>query len=208
VAEIEILPRIHVLNGEAVYEEDGEYLPIDVNATEAIGQLIKSHGKVLIVDMNGVRSNRPRLDVIKRFEKQPVWVDGGVRVADYAIDIFIGGAEKAILRTETLASMNELRKAHELSDQLIFQVDVYEGRTIGMEEFQMRSPVDLLGEVATIGIRVGLYIEKGRSVPNPSILQSLPDDFELYFGILQPSDIARFKDSGIKGIVVDAKELL
>lgn len=209
MSEIEVLPRILILDREAVYEGRDGYLPMNVDAHEAVSKLLADYERALIVDMNGVRNNRPKLDFIKDFEKKSIWVDGGARKADNAIDLFIAGAEKVVLRTETLVSMDELRKAHELSDQLIFELDLADGRTInGPPEFQERRPVDLMKDVALIGLRSCLYLDKNGHIPSPSILHGLPDDFELYIGMLHQSDSARLEDSGIKGIIVDAKELV
>ncbi len=208
MATIEILPRTNMLDGRMVYETDDDYQPLDLDFCESVEKLIFEYGKTLVVDLNGFRSNRPRLDIIRMFEKKPIWVDAGVRLADVAIDIFIGGAEKTVLRTATLASMEELRKAHELSDQLVFQIDVLDGRIVGAEEFEAWSPRDLLMELARIGILTCLYVEQGRSVPGPSILHGLPDGFELYVGPYPASDAIRFEGSGFKGILVDGEELL
>lgn len=203
-----MLPRILILDGEAVYEQGDELYRIDAVASEAVDKLITNHGKVLIVDLNGLRNNRPRLDFIRKFEKKSVWVDAGVRLADVAIDIFIGGAERTILRTETLHSLDELRKAYELSDQLIFQIDVFNGRTIGSDDFVDRDPRGLMGEVSEIGISTCIYLEQGRGEPSPGILHGLPEDFELYVGPFLYSDSPRFENTGFKGILVDAKGLL
>ncbi|MEE9116919.1 MAG: HisA/HisF-related TIM barrel protein [Thermoplasmata archaeon] len=209
MSEIEVLPRILILDKEAVYEGREGYLPMNVDAHEAVDKLLADYERALIVDMNGVRNNRPKLDFIKDFEKKSIWVDGGARVADNAIDLFIAGAEKVVLRTETLVSMDELRKAHELSDQLIFELDLADGRTVnGPPEFQERRPEDLMKDVALIGVRSCLYLDKNGNIPSPSILHGLPDDFELYVGMLHRSDSARLEDTGIKGIIVDAKELV
>lgn len=208
MSEIEVLPRILILDGEAVYEKEGEFHQIDVVASEGVDNLIATHGKVLMVDLNGFRTNRPRLDFIKMFEKKSIWVDAGVRLADFAIDIFIGGAERTILRTETLNSLDELRKAHELSDQLIFQIDVMDGRIVGSDDFVNRDPRNLMGVIAEIGIKTCIYLEQGRGEPSPSILHGLPEDFELYVGPFKSSDSVRFENTGFKGILVDAKGLL
>jgi phosphoribosylformimino-5-aminoimidazole carboxamide ribonucleotide (ProFAR) isomerase len=209
VSEIEVLPRIHILDKEAVHEGPDGYVTIDVDAFEAVTQLIADFEKVLIVDLNGVRNNRPKLDFIRAFEKKSIWVDGGARMAENAIDLFIAGAERVVLRTETLASINELRRAHELSDQLIFQMDLSSGKSIlGSQEYLDWNPDALLREVAEIGLRSSLYVDKGGDIPSPSILTGLPDDFELYVHVLHRSDSARLEDTAIKGVIVDAKELI
>jgi hypothetical protein len=51
-------------------------------------------------------------------------------------------------------------------------------------------------------------MDKGGDIPSPSILTGLPDDFELYVNVLHKSDSARLKDTAIKGVIVDAKELI
>lgn len=210
MSEIQVLPRILILDKKAVYEGQNEYTLMEGDTSEAVNRLIDDFGRALVVDLNGVQNNRPRLDFIREFEKRPIWVDGGARVANDAIDLFIAGAEKVVLRTETLVSMNELRKAYELSDQLIFQVDLTDGRDIaGLREFTDRTPGGLIKDVAGIGLKSCLYVDKGGSIPSPSsIMYGLPDDFELYIGMLHESDSARFKESVIKGVIVDAKELV
>jgi phosphoribosylformimino-5-aminoimidazole carboxamide ribonucleotide (ProFAR) isomerase len=210
VSEIEVLPRILIHDREAVYEGKDGLVPMNnVDSHGAIDKLLADFEKVLIVDMNGVHNNRPKLDFIRDYEKKSIWVDGGARKADNAIDLFIAGAERVVLRTETLVSMEELRKAHDLSDQLVFELDLTDGRTVnGLPDFQGRRPEDLLKEVAQIGVRSCIYLDESGSVPSPSILHGLPDDFELYVGLLHKSDSARLDDSGIKGIIVDAKELV
>jgi phosphoribosylformimino-5-aminoimidazole carboxamide ribonucleotide (ProFAR) isomerase len=209
VSEIEVLPRIHILDKEAVYQGPDGYLTMDVDAFEAVSKLIADFEKVLIVDLNGVRNNRPKLDFIRAFEKKSIWVDGGARMANNAIDLFIAGAEKVVLRTETLVSMDELLKAHELSDQLVFQMDLSLGKFIyGSPEYVNMQPDALLRHVAEIGLKSTLYVDKDGDIPSPGILTGLPDDFELYVHVRHRSDSARLEGTGIKGVIVDAKELI
>lgn len=209
MSEIEVIPRILVLDKEAVAKDQDEYVGMEIDASEAINGLIESFGKVLIVDLNGVQNNRPKLDFVLLFEKKPIWVDGGARNANGAIDLFIAGAEKVVMKTGTLLSLDELRQAHELSDQLIFQIDLVDGKHIaGVREFEERNPEDLLKDVARIGVRSCLYVDEGGNIPSPSILRGLPEDFEFYVGMLHQSDSARFENSRVKGIIVDAQELI
>jgi phosphoribosylformimino-5-aminoimidazole carboxamide ribonucleotide (ProFAR) isomerase len=209
VAEIDVLPRILVLNGEAAYEEGNEYYSMEVDTLEVIDSMISSYGKVLIVDLNGVFSNRPRLDFIKKFEKKPIWVDAGPRLAENVIDVFVAGAEKAVMSTKTLSSVREVARASELSHELVFQADVLDGQTVAMaKEFQGRNPRDLLEEAMRMGINVGFYLETGRNPPHPSILRGFPEDFELYLGMLPKDDATRLADTGMRGAVVDVEELI
>ncbi len=208
MAEIDILPRILVIKGEIVYQEGDEYFSMDVDALQVINRMLDEHGKALIVDLVGVFNNRPRLKFIKEFETKPIWVDAGARLAENVIDIFVAGAEKVVMNTRTLVGMDEVKKANELSDQLVFQVDAIDGKTVALAEEFERSPRNLLEEAAQIGLDVGIYMEEGRGDPYPSMLHGLSDGLELYLGTLTRSDPARYAETGIRGIVVDVKELI
>lgn len=198
-----------VLNGEAVHKEGNRYYSMNVDTLEAINQLVSDYGRVLISDINGILRNRPRLDFIKKLEKKPIWVDAAPRSSEYVIDLFVSGAERVVIRTRTVATLDEVRKASELSDQLAFQVDVYNGRTVAVsEDIQRRTPRDLFEEAMRMGIKVGLYIEAERSSLNYSITHGFSEDFELFLGMLRKEDRVRYTKAGIQGIVVSAEELI
>lgn len=209
MAEIDILPRFLIVEGEIVYEERNEYLSLGVDAPKAIERILDEYGKALIVDLNGVFNNRPGLSFIKEFETKPIWVDAGVRLAENVIDIFVAGAEKVVMGTRTLVGLDEVREANKLSDQLVFQVEARDGQTIAFtKELEERTPGNLLEEAAQIGVDIGFYLESGRGDPYPSMLHGITDRLELYTGPLSPADSQRFSETGIHGIIVDARELI
>ncbi|UCD93112.1 MAG: hypothetical protein JSV43_04200 [Methanobacteriota archaeon] len=209
MVEIDVLPRIPVIDGEIVEQEGDEYLSMDVDAVQLINRMIEEHGKALLVDLDGVFNNRPGLGFIKEFETKPVWVDSGVRSAENVIDVFVAGAEKVVMNTKTLVGFGEVRKANELSDQLVFQVDAIDGRTVAYADvLKQATPRNLLEEVARIGLDVGIYMEEGGGDPYPSMLHGITDELGLYLGGLAHSDQAWYEETGIRGIVIDVKELI
>jgi hypothetical protein len=81
----------------------------------ALTRLARRFGRVVVVDVQGVKRNQADLEGIQAAaRKRPVWVDAGSRYATDAMDLFIAGAESVTLRWNTLASPDELREVADL----------------------------------------------------------------------------------------------
>ena len=101
--------------------DDGQtFDPFDV-----VDRLIPQYGTVYVVDLDGIERGQPQLDYLQELSREvAIWVDGGVRVADQAIDILVAGASKAVLSSATLAGPKEVRRAWKLSPEVAFEIDL------------------------------------------------------------------------------------
>ncbi|MCI4355266.1 MAG: HisA/HisF-related TIM barrel protein [Thermoplasmata archaeon] len=91
-------------------------------------RLMADHGRVYVVDLDGVDQDQPQLDYLQEIARGgDIWVDAGVRTADQAIDVLVAGAQRAVLSTAFLRSEKELHRAWRLSSDLVFEVEVREG---------------------------------------------------------------------------------
>jgi len=84
--------------------------------------------KVYVADLDGLERNKPQLDVVQEMcDEIPTLYEGGMRFASSVIDMLITGAEKAVVSSATLVSLEDLRGAFKLSDNIIFKVDFRDG---------------------------------------------------------------------------------
>ena len=95
----------------------------------ALGSKLSSkYERAFVSDVDGLEKNKPQLDVVQEFcDEIPTMYEGGVRFGSNVIDMLVTGAEKAVIGTATLASLEELRGAFKLSDNIIFKVDYRDG---------------------------------------------------------------------------------
>lgn len=87
-----------------------EYPGADPEA--AFTQLARRFGRVVLVDVSGVRTNDADLEFLQAAaRRRSVWADAGSRFATDAMDLFVAGAEAVTLRWNTLDSRAELEEA-------------------------------------------------------------------------------------------------
>lgn len=78
--------------------------------------LARAFGRVVLVDVQGVRRNEADLEFIQQAgRRRPLWVDAGSRFATDAMDLFVAGAETVTMRWNTLDSPKELEEAAEVA---------------------------------------------------------------------------------------------
>ncbi len=198
-----VLPRIPVL-GERDFL--GRRIVRDrPGVVAALGSALKEHGRVLLWDVEGIRNNRPRLDLVKSFEGRGLWVNAGVRSAEGVIDVLVAGAERAVIDVSTVSDLGQLGRASDLTDNLALCVD----------HEAPRKALDPTTEV--LGIQE--LIEAGRSagISTAIILQprgSLRDRFgearkaklDVFVGPLTAAEVKDGVADAFQGAVVDQGE--
>ncbi len=170
-----------------------------------MGSALKEHGRVLLWDVEGIRNNRPRLDLVKSFEGRGLWVNAGVRSAEGVIDVLVAGAERAVIDVSTVSDLGQLGRASDLTESLALCVD----------HEAPRKPLDPTTEV--LGVKE--LIEAGRSVgiSTAIILQprrSLGDRFgearkarlDVFVGPLTAAEVREGIADAFQGAVVDQGE--
>lgn len=125
------MPTLMVAKGRVMLPgEDGPEIargpdeaPLDL--FDVADHLASRYPRTYVVDLDGIESNRPQLDYLQELARETdVWVDAGVRTGDQAIDVLVTGARRAVLSTARLRSPKELRRAWNLSQDLVFEVEV------------------------------------------------------------------------------------
>jgi len=106
----ETLPVIHLDEGRfPEYPDD--------DAERVLTTLARRFGRVVIIDVAGVRANDADLEFLQQASRRrPIWMDAGSRYATDAMDLFVAGAEAVTIRWNTLQRVEELQEAAELCD--------------------------------------------------------------------------------------------
>lgn len=152
--------------------------------------------KLYVADDDGISKNRPQLDVVQELcDEIPTLYEGGVRYANNVIDMLITGAEKAVVGTATLASLDELRGAFKLSENITLKVDFRDGivsfdpsiagrafldlsrglRSVGVSDIIV--PVDLAQEAAAAKAELGYTLGVFAPVAERARMESLGADY-------------------------------
>ncbi len=92
---------------------------------DVVDRLTETYPMVYLVDLDGLERGDPQLDYLQELAREtPLWVDGGVRTAEQAIDILVTGARRAVLSSAYLRGPRQLRRAWKLSTELAFELEI------------------------------------------------------------------------------------
>jgi len=121
---------------------------------EFVSTLSDKFERLYLADEDGINRNKPQLDVAQEAcEEMPTMYEGGVRSANNVIDMLITGAEKCVIGTATLTSLEELKGAFKLSENITFKVDLRDGKVSSFDPaISGRAFLDLSRDVKEIGI--------------------------------------------------------
>jgi phosphoribosylformimino-5-aminoimidazole carboxamide ribonucleotide (ProFAR) isomerase len=165
----------------------------------ALGSKLSDKFKsVYVADIDGLDRNKPQLDVVQELcDEIPTLYEGGVRFGLNVIDMLVTGAEKAVIGTATLTSLEELRGAFKLSDNIILKVDFRDGIVSFDPQIAGRDFLALAREVREIGV-------DNLVVPADLASDAARSKEELRFtlGVFAPaSERSRYESLGVDYIV-------
>lgn len=127
--------------------DGGRYDPFEV-----MDRLVAEYPLVYLVDLDGVERAEPQLDFLQELARDAtLWVDGGVRNADQAIDILVTGAQRAVLSSATLWGPRELRRAWRLSAELVFELELTATGLVASGDWGTTDPIQLVRGVREVG---------------------------------------------------------
>jgi len=91
---------------------------------DVVDRLSSDYSMVYLVDLDGIEHGDPQLDYLQEIAREcTLWVDGGVRTAEQAIDILITGARRAVLSSAYLRGVRQLKRAWKLSAELVVELE-------------------------------------------------------------------------------------
>lgn len=126
-----LVPHVRILRGRVAVPRERGYVPLGLarysdDTIEFFRSLSTEYKTILISDLDGIGKNRPQLDLLQKVEREcdfnDIWVDGGARISDNVIDLFVVGATSVVLNTRTIYGLKEIRESCRLSQNLMLHI--------------------------------------------------------------------------------------
>jgi phosphoribosylformimino-5-aminoimidazole carboxamide ribonucleotide (ProFAR) isomerase len=175
--------------------EGTNYDPFDV-----VDRLAADYPLLYLVDLDGIERAQPQLDFLQELSRDAtLWVDGGVRTADQAIDILVSGAQRAVLSSATLHGPRELRRAWRLSPELVFEVELDREGLVAPADWGTREASALATTVRGIGVD-HLVVSPREVDPDWSLIGRIAAAGPTWVdGSFDPSQLPQLSSSGARG---------
>ncbi|MGM0510129.1 MAG: HisA/HisF-related TIM barrel protein [Thermoplasmatota archaeon] len=207
-----VIPSVTLKNGSPVVIEDGRYSRYSENGEhidmwDLMGKL-GDYNKVYLLDLNGIERNRPNFDIIQKVSaRKDIWADLGARSAETITDTFIAGADRAVVSTRTMSSMDLLVDALELSRKIIFTIVVGEGVLSMSKEIKKGSVKGLVSEGVDHGVDKIVVIDLSQDGFKDDLIYDLPEeDYELYIGGIDKDP--EYYEDRVDGVMLGIKEAI
>jgi hypothetical protein len=176
-----------------------------------VDRLVEDYSMLYLVDLDGLEHGDPQLDYLQEIARDTtLWVDGGVRTAEQAIDILISGARRAVLSSAYLRGPRQLRRAWRLSTELVFEIEFDpSGRLVLADpSWQTEDPL----EVARIVREVGpdhVVVSPREVDPDWDLVSRLAEGGPTWVdGSFHPRDLARLASAHAAGGIFHIDDLL
>jgi len=206
---VQIVPRVSIYAGEVVLPNSEGYVGLEVDPVSLIQTASEEYGTVILEDISAVFGGMPHLDLLRKVEKLDVWVDGGIRVSENVMDVLVAGGAKAVISTRTLQSFSELDKAMKLTDNVVFQID-YCQRILGRIALQFSSVPTVLEKARMAGVEELIFMDNCSPSPMEEAERLFSEEVleGLYVGFLSKEQAEEARDRGVKGVVIQAQEMM
>lgn len=206
---MQVLPRVRIYAGQVVLPSSEGYVGVEADPVSLIQRAAEEYGTVILEDISAVFGKMPHLDLLRKVEKLDVWVDGGIRVSENVMDVLVAGGTKAVISTKTLQSFSELDKAVTLTENIVFQID-YCQRILGRIALQFSSVPEVLEKVRMAGVESFIFMDNCSPSPLEEAERLFSEEVleDLYVGILSKEQAGEAQDHSVKGVVVEALELI
>lgn len=170
---------------------------------DVIDGMAAKYRMLYLVDMGALEGHDPQLDYIQEVSRDiGLWVDAGVRTAEQAIDVIVAGAQKATLSSARIRGPGELRRAWDLSPNLLFEVEIWDGELTPVDPgWETRDPASLAAAVRTLGPTDIVLSFRGAN-PDWALASTISHGGPTWIaGSIGPEDAGRIADAGAAGAI-------
>jgi hypothetical protein len=189
---------------QAFTPEGRAYDPFDV-----VDRLVAEYPLIYLVDLDGVERAEPQLDFLQELSRDAtLWVDGGVRTAEQAIDILVTGAQRAVLSSATLLGARELRRAWRLSTELAFELELNARGLVAPGDWGVTDAPGLARLVREVGVD-HLVVSPREVDPDWALVGTLASEGPTWVdGSFEPSALPQLRNAGARGGIFHLDRML
>ncbi len=209
---MEIIPSISFRQEWPVVVSEGVYRPlVGTGAYDSVSEMIeylKEHSKIYLLDIDAIESNRLQTEVIRRLGLwKEVWADIAPRDIATITDAYIAGADRVVVSTKRMPSMELLEDSVSMSDRMVFTIDYKNGIISPSEEVKSIGVRKLVNKALDIGLYTVVILNLSDNEFDLDLLRDLPEgDFSLYLGgnITEGVEIP----DNVKGLILGFQEVV
>lgn len=217
------IPSISIRRNNVVIASQGQYKKLKISghpvAPLKLAHALFEHFDVLhVLDLDGAIGGSPDTGFIQKASRSgDIWVDPGLGIADPLIDMFMSGADQAIVSSKAINGLKELVNACELSEDIIFQLDHDTGELRARNEVIKAMGMDaLIDEAKDIGIFRFILADYTRldsgGGPDIDLLSGIIEKhkgIELFAAVgIRPRHLPQLEDIGLTGAILDLRSVL
>jgi len=178
---------------------------------DVVDRLTRDYPILYVVDLDGLERGDPQLDYLQEISREAtIWVDGGVRTAEQAIDILISGARRAVLSSACLRGPREVKRAWRLSSELAFEIEIDRNGRLALAGtgWEGEDPFELARAVREIGPD-HVILSPREADPDWGLVARLASAGPTWVnGSFQPRDIGRLESAHARGGIFHIDEIL
>jgi len=178
---------------------------------DVVDRLAQDYSVIYVVDLDGIERGDPQLDYLQEISREvSLWVDGGVRTAEQAIDILITGARRAVLSSAYLRGPRQLKRAWRLSSELVFEIELSpDGHlTVADAGWGTEDPVELARLAREIGPD-HVIVSPRETDPDWSLIARVSSAGPTWVdGSFQAEDLPKLAGTQASGGIIHIDELL
>ncbi len=209
---MEIIPVIDILKGIAVHAVKGErenYKPLKsiYSTTPDPLEIARNlpYDRIYIADLDAIMEGKPNIELIKKIsQEKKVILDPGIRTVE-DLKLYKDISISPVLGTETLESIETLRKALETFEEVFLSIDIKENRVIS--PFLNLSPLECFELFYEEGVENFIFLEISKvgtlSSPAYEYLDKIEGKAGVFVGGgVRKEDIERLKKKRVSGVLV------
>ena len=164
---MEIIPSVSFKSNRPVVVASGDYQNYNGNGVES--------------DINGIMSSLSDFDKIYYVDIDGIWADVGARDVETVTDSFIAGANKTVISTKTMYSLDIMEKASEISDELVFSIDYKEGIISPCESIRKKDIEEIVMNALDLNFDHIVISDLSEDEFDIQLIEYLPaEDYKLY----------------------------
>lgn len=217
---VRIVPSVAIMKGNPVRVKEGRYHPFkDPDGRIGWADLFKTlsgrYSTIHYLDIGGISSQDVDLDILRGITSfgSEIWADTGIAYSEMVIDAIMAGATEAVLSTRSITSLDEIALAFELSENIVIQVDVEEGKVMARDPtISSMEAVEFLREMSELGLTRFILVgmdTKGQSgmATLSEVRSSLRSGSEIYISVESLDGIEALKGM-VEGVIISSSQLI